>query len=456
MNTIVNTTQEYSKQLLNTKYVMLFSYFQFQNTFDVWSKHISELRDAYPSLNYFTTDQLVTLSVELAQLLHKNLDISQQAVMLLNLVSPELNTKQLATVLKEFLGQESMEVEFGNTHDKEWENEDYLETSDQDDYIEPLDSLQSTEAFKVLCQDFDKDLVLAGLIETGSEDIDIVTEWCYENAARPAKQCQQILTNYSLKATPCRVHHDTIASQEIKSIGILFNYNAQDLISQKIKEIWTQFIGNINKSEVSDHLSFQALAKCLEDLSQNHGTKPLRAIPPLLVEGCQNLVVCSDAEMHAMVASFYMQDPLKPKPSLDEVLICESETPQEQIELLCRRAFNDTSGKIFVVMHAEKLSYDTGIFIETLFKNTTPSNKKYRLIFMAAQEQNEHSSYIVTAFEKNRRQMASPQKIVIKQYLLKHDTSQTSTDPDNVPFESSNPMCLAMANHLLHKGFLRE
>ena len=260
---------------------MLLFYFQFQTTFDVWSKHISELRDTNPSLNYFTTDQLVILSYELAKLLHKNLDISQQAVMLLNLISPKLHGMQLATVLKEFLGQEAMEVEYGNTHDKKWE-EDYLESGNQEEYIEPLESLRSTEAFKVLCQDFDKDLVLAGLIESGSEDIDTLTEWCYENAAHSAKKCQQILRNYSLKGTPCKDHPDIVVSEEIKSMRILLNNNAQDLLGKKIKEIWTQFISNINKAEATDHLSFQELAKCLEDLLQNHGTNPLRAFPPFL------------------------------------------------------------------------------------------------------------------------------------------------------------------------------
>jgi hypothetical protein len=54
-------------------------------------------------------------------------------------------------------------------------------------------------------------------------------------------------------------------------------------------------------------------------------------------------------------------------------------------------------------MHAEKMNYDNGMYIEQLFKNTTAKTLDYCLVFMASKEKNDHS-YIVTAFDKYRVQ----------------------------------------------------
>jgi hypothetical protein len=73
--------------------------------------------------------------------------------------------------------------------------------------------------------------------------------------------------------------------------------------------------------------------------------------------------------------------------------------------LICRRAFTDTSGKIFIVLHAERMDFDTGVYIENFVKNTTVENTKYRLIFMASKERS-RNSYIVTAFDQHRSQVS--------------------------------------------------
>jgi hypothetical protein len=37
-----------------------------------------------------------------------------------------------------------------------------------------------------------------------------------------------------------------------------------------------------------------------------------------------------------------------------------------QIGLICRRAFEDTAGKIYVVMHAERIKFEAGMQIEQM------------------------------------------------------------------------------------------
>ena len=42
-------------------------------------------------------------------------------------------------------------------------------------------------------------------------------------------------------------------------------------------------------------------------------------------------VICAEREMQELALSFFMHDPDKRLPSLDEVLICQPDTPLEQV-----------------------------------------------------------------------------------------------------------------------------
>ena len=44
-------------------------------------------------------------------------------------------------------------------------------------------------------------------------------------------------------------------------------------------------------------------------------------------------MICSEREMHELALSFFMHDWDKRLPSLDEVLVCQPDTPLEQVQL---------------------------------------------------------------------------------------------------------------------------
>ena len=42
-----------------------------------------------------------------------------------------------------------------------------------------------------------------------------------------------------------------------------------------------------------------------------------------------------------------------------------------QVSLICQRAFEDTAGKIYVVMHAERIKFEAGMQIEQMVNPST-------------------------------------------------------------------------------------
>ena len=112
---------------------------------------------------------------------------------------------------------------------------------------------------------------------------------------------------------------------------LMFDEQAEGLMSEKLDKIWRQFVERIGSLEITDFISFQLLAGCLEELAKKHGVKPFRTFPTRLKQGSQNLVICPNAEMHTLALSYYMLDSTKRLPCLDEVLMCQNDTTRDQV-----------------------------------------------------------------------------------------------------------------------------
>ncbi len=367
----------------------------------------------------------------MAQILHNNSALSSQATMLLNLISPDWNARKLATFAKTVLSSELLKEKEKISSRENLSNlpEDSDSDSVEDTDVDPLSALKSSEVYEDLKSDFNEDLLLAALIVCGTKDVDKLIEWCYDHS--DDDDYYNIIRKYSSSTKPSSGKEKTFDENRKSGFRFLFDEKADGLVGDKLRDIWKQFLEKVNTLEITEYVSFQSLAKFFAELTNRQGTNLKRNFMNIFTEGCQNLVLCSEAEMHSLALSLYMQDPNKPLPRLDEVLICQKDTTREQIELICRRAFTDTSGKIFVILHAEYIDYDNGVYLENLIKNATISNIKYHLILLAVKEKNNDHSYILTAFDKYRKQMPLlPQKHQIQKYLLGHLYDETSRDPD--------------------------
>ena len=161
-----------------------------QLTLDEWSAHVSRLRNCYPTLNFFTTDQLVILSAQLAKLIYANLPVTPQAAILLNLVGPNLSQlthEELADFAKAAMVEEQvtevvdadMDVEEA-VSDSDMSTDD--DTDDEDEPDEPFQDLKSHSAYPKLLEDYEQNLVLASIITCDTDNIDALMDWCFDHS----------------------------------------------------------------------------------------------------------------------------------------------------------------------------------------------------------------------------------------------------------------------------------
>uniref|UniRef100_A0A3Q3EUN5 RING-type E3 ubiquitin transferase n=1 Tax=Labrus bergylta TaxID=56723 RepID=A0A3Q3EUN5_9LABR len=137
-----------------------------------------------------------------------------------------------------------------------------------------------------------------------------------------------------------------------------------------------------------EHLDISSLAHFLSCLSEMNQQYMIRNLPPILQEGKPNLVLCPSAEVFTTVLSFYMESPEQPLPSSDEVLVCQEETTEEEVEIFLRRALGQGSElnlqKIYSLANPGLLGYDVSVALGEMFESLERSaSPHYRLVIIS-------------------------------------------------------------------------
>eukprot|EP00063_Salmo_salar_P083286 XP_014058121.1 PREDICTED: E3 ubiquitin-protein ligase RNF213-like isoform X2 [Salmo salar] len=205
--------------------------------------------------------------------------------------------------------------------------------------------------------------------------------------------------------------------------------------SGKLDLMWNAYMRDM-KCFLPDTLDIQSFGRLLDILAnigdENEGDmtdekkyKSIeRLIPKGLAIGSPNLIVSPHDEILSSCISIYMSSKHEPLPTYDEVLLCNSSTPYEQVELFLRRCL--TAGyrgkKIYTMLYGDQLSYEVSSKVESFFQRIKmQSRKDYRLVIICSSDR-EHA-YLPSAFSQYRLHMVPQEPLSsIQRYLNKHYT----------------------------------
>ncbi|XP_045076975.1 E3 ubiquitin-protein ligase rnf213-alpha-like isoform X2 [Coregonus clupeaformis] len=223
-----------------------------------------------------------------------------------------------------------------------------------------------------------------------------------------------------------------------------FNLSSDDLPSLvehisgsgKLDLMWNAYMRDM-KSFLPDTLDVRSFGRLLEILAnigdenegdmtdENKDQSIERLMPKGLAIGSPNLIVSPHDEILTACISIYMSSKHEPLPTYDEVLLCSSSMPYEQVELFLRRCL--TAGyrgqKIYTMLYGDQLSYDVSSKVESFFQRIKmQSRKDYRLVIICSSDR-EHAAYLPSAFSQYRLHMVPQEPLSgIQRYLNKHYT----------------------------------
>lgn len=214
--------------------------------------------------------------------------------------------------------------------------------------------------------------------------------------------------------------------------------------SRSFDIIWNTYMRNM-KNFLPKSLDVRSLGRLLEILSDGlsetevddidaadeaetalkvHQKNVQRELPRGLVIGKPNLIICPFTEIPTSCISIYMSSEDEPLPTYDEVLLCDSSTSYEQVELFLRRCL--TTGykgqKIYTMLYVDQLTYEVSYKVEQFFqRHKAHSRNDYRLVLICSTDR-EHA-YLPSVFSQFRLHMVPQEPLNrIKKYLAKHYT----------------------------------
>ena len=193
---------------------------------------------------------------------------------------------------------------------------------------------------------------------------------------------------------------------------------------RKFYLLWNSYMKDMN-SFLPHILNIEGLGKLLEKLAdkQSKGNSfTARGMPKCLTAGNPNLIVCSQEMVFNTCISIYMSDENEAMPTYDEVLLCNSSTSYEQVELFLRRCLTPgySGRKIYTLLYGDLLTYDVSSKVEGFFQRMKLQRREHYRLVMVCSSEREHA-YIPSAFSQYRLHMVPQEPTArIQSYLSRH------------------------------------
>ncbi|XP_071112375.1 E3 ubiquitin-protein ligase rnf213-alpha-like [Haliotis cracherodii] len=409
---------------------------EFEDFHDEWMNYVSNRRDEYLELNFYTIDQLVFLQRELIKLGTEE-EPSVRVYSMLSLIKPDCTESDLSLAMKS-----AREVVFAKKDRTETETEETeQETTNQD-----IDTKQAfIDAMKN--SDFSEKLARHALVEVNPENIDLGIVWCMEHQDDFPDEEEDVESSVDPLFMGWQVGGESVSSiarSWVKNIsGHNKNITTVQALTSNLRSVWNTFLEAVSSS-VADYLSLEHLGIILRQLAQTDERPFNRTIPPPLKPGISNLVVCPQADMLNTVLYMYKHSEDEPLPQPDEVLLCTPQTTFDQVDIFLRRAFFSNPGKLYTMANADLLQYEIEERAEKKLKEYSSRDKDFdcQLVVLCSTE-NEFKARIVAALERQRCPPPALQNLhEVKKYLLlkfsqKLECQQDYNTASDLDFSSS-------------------
>ncbi len=219
--------------------------------------------------------------------------------------------------------------------------------------------------------------------------------------------------------------HDDMAEESVQNsdFDLPLSFSLLDVGTECLEDLWQQFKENMSRF-LTHYVDLETLGRFLSNLSDINQMHIKRKIPPILQEGRPNLVQCPVVELISTTLSFYTESPEHPLPTTDEVLMCQEETTEEEVEIFLRRCLGSQGTasnhqKIYTLVNPGSLTYDVSVALvecfETLERSAGPH---YHLVMVCPVNQDRYVPSFFSNYKVQTGLSISTERI--KDYLRHH------------------------------------
>lgn len=367
-----------------------------------WCSFMSELRSQFYALNYYTSEQVVYLCHWINKICEKGIPVPQQIWHLLTPLKPDSTLSDIKLAFAK--AKESLQFGLQNQLSADSECKKSMDIS------RPRQHSKNSN--------IDKD--------TDEERVGIFTE----NMLEPSSE----LDEYSGETEEDMMETCSVSSTQTQECKIT------NAIMETLDNLWQDFRSNMAKY-LTQCMDVKTLAQFLSCFSSMNKKNIMRKLPSIFQDGQPNLILCPATDIITTTLALYMNSPEQDFPSVDEVLMCQENTNEEEVELFLLRCLGQGAPshhhKIYTLVNPGLLTYDVSVALTERFEAMERSaGSNFRMVIICPVNQDR---YIPSFFSNYKVQaglnvsMESAQK-----YLWHHLTTphvqghQGQVIPDSV------------------------
>lgn len=303
---------------------------QLENITREWRNHMTEKRNKYKLLNFFTNNQALNLQRDISHFLNKKV-ITNELFNLCQIITRNYTKDNIATVIKQ-LPKEIFKPHDNFSNGPADSNEKLIEEKNFDEKIYKL-VIELKKYFD------NENLILVAAKRFAHLDGDEAEDAAFEFCVQSEKSCDN---NHKL-ADPLGEHMKKFTDKQSNDSSI----------AVKLYELWTEFLKTINFN--NDYVSLDHLGIILDSLTASDNvfsksSSNLGIFKPVLL-------ICKQCDSWKTALMLFLSQHQFSLPTISQILLANENTTAEEVELICKRslAYPD---KIFVILNVQNLNYE--------------------------------------------------------------------------------------------------
>ncbi|XP_074854696.1 E3 ubiquitin-protein ligase rnf213-alpha-like [Carettochelys insculpta] len=384
-----------------------------------WKKYLETQRNNYCHLNMFTARQLFYLCSKLAQLCEGQ--IEPQVLNMLSVFKNDVKEEDIREALKRALETPAESVDVSENDDQSVSWNDYIVRFPQ--LIQGLvESGEGESVGKAALQSYlpNTNITEQMLMEFALDYADDVEK--IEELSRLYDEQREAFLQNSMKFKNRSRDMDASTFQSLAKDELATSFESLPSIHTKVDLLWNAYCSKLTGLVSDKYISLDVFGEMLKHLTSPETAVIERNLPVGLKEGKPCLITCKEEYMLHSLLTVYRHSERAPLPTFDEVLVCTSDTEEEDVELIVRRALSPDSRhkKIYCLLGAEKLVYKVSKQLESLFFHFVQSSSIADYRFLIFCDAKAHNSYVMTAFDTYKVSFSCGSGAQIQKYLKTH------------------------------------
>ena len=379
-----------------------------------WQDYVFRMRTKHPILNQFNVQQLKVISASLAKAKRTLEPVEEVALYYMRSLNKQLTALGVQYFIDEINEENQTETD-DSDEDLDVDHEDDVSNlakiTDEACVCKRSQLLSIISSLKEEIND-NEVLAKAAVQATNARGYDDALNWVIDNQDE-----EDIIETLAAKFDE---YYDSLELEEIENDSSLMDVldapSVHREFSAKLEKLFDGYLLDLKENTLSDFMNLhqvgRILSRCTKERTLDNKSKRM---PGHLKPGRPHLIVCEKRkDLLPQVLSLYRFANRQRLPDYSQVLLCNSRTTTQELEVFLLRSTLDPECRVYSIAFADELTANCADYLEKfLFETMTGNTNEYNLVVFCCDE----SSQVSVILEKYTSKLGCESDEDLRNYI---------------------------------------